>query len=329
MRGEGPDEELGSDLALVSGHPIVRTSYDDALATPTTITGASRDRATTNMAQLVDTLISGAKVTTVLAGADGVTLHFSSETAAKLGTGEWHIPTDRATGLPRAEARDAAHRIREPAKFRPSASMPGKIARGVVAAAHVISSIDTAIQLQTISRRIMQISEFMAADRRGQVRGLFQSLQRALADENVERRTRALEDCALQLDRLQWQFFETARAELAAIRDPEAIGIFEAMTTSGERAKRELQASLGRVFGDLRLMEFCAMMNAEVQKELGNAAALSIHERAILNAYEPMFEDLVRKSRYLDLQLAADVDKKHLVVRARLSTKRREMIDGG
>jgi hypothetical protein len=63
-------------------------------------------------------------------------------------------------------------------------------------------------------------------------------------------------------------------------------------------------------------MEFCSMLAVEVQKELGNASALPIQQAALLDAYDAVLAPLTVKARYLDLRLAADVERKKEMVDA-------------
>jgi hypothetical protein len=302
-------------LRLGSAHPITSTSFDAAIATPITIGAPSRKQALSNVEQFLGTVMNGVKVAAISSSSSGVRLIFSSDTSSKVSSGEWHIPTDRKTGLPRAEARDRSGHIREQAKFESVESVPEKVTRHIVAAAHVISAVDVAIQLQTISEQITRLSEFMSADRRGELRGVYGSIQRGLADVDAERSFRTLEACALDLERLQGRFYETAKTALDALQDPEQMGILGRFK-SPAKAKRELQEQVGQILGDLRLMEFCSMLAVEVQKELGNASALPIQQAALLDAYDAVLAPLTVKARYLDLRLAADVERKKEMVDA-------------
>jgi hypothetical protein len=307
--GEIAEGEQGSSslLALGAQHPIVRTAFDEALAAPSSITLLSRVTAEHAAARLVDAALSGAKVMKLVQSPDGVRLVFSKETTAKLNVGDWHIPVDRTSGLPRAEARDAMQRIREPAKFVPAASHIGAVARGIVAAAHVISSMDTMVQLANISHQLASLLDFVDADRRGHVRGVYLTLQRALADTDQDRQQRTLEMCAAQLESLQARFAETARARLSTIKDPLQITSLKAIFSLQSTAERKLTEELGAVFGDLRLMEFCALLTTEVHKELGNDEGLYVQSRAFRDVYKPILAALEVKARYLSLPLSSEV----------------------
>src|SRR5207244_3668364 len=176
---------------------------------------------------------------------DAVRLMFSEETVRRLQSGELTIPLDKVTGLRRAEARDKAGRIREGARFE-TLSRGQRLLRGVVAAAYVVSALDLQAQLERLDAKLDRLISFQHADRIGELRGVYLSLQKALVEKDAAVRRTQLFEVSRRLDDLQSRFLQTAIAALKAIRNPADISWSEAIFSLQRTAERELRASVGR-----------------------------------------------------------------------------------
>ena len=78
-----------------------------------------------------------------------VRLVFSENTKRGLRSGDLAMPTDKSSGLRRAEARDGAGRIREGARFQELDKWE-RLSHGLVAVARVISALDVETQIERL-----------------------------------------------------------------------------------------------------------------------------------------------------------------------------------
>jgi hypothetical protein len=300
-----PERETA--LVLRSSHPIVSVPFEEAVSSPRVLLEGLRQAGK----GALESLLAGAelageagKAISMVTSNRGVRLVFSKDTVEKLKAGEWTIPTDGATKLRRAEVRDRGGRIREGAKIQPASGRMEAVVRGVVAIAHVVSAVDTQVQLERISEKLDRLSGFLHAERLGELRGIYGSLQKALVDPDESRRARALEDCSRKLDELQGRFLESARAKLNAVRNPAQIGPLTAIFTSQSTAEQTLRREIGDALADLRLCEVSNHLNTMVHLELAQEAALPVHQRALVAGLMGIRDLLVQKAAFLDGDLA-------------------------
>jgi hypothetical protein len=286
---------------------IVATPFDTAVSRPAVLLSEckARDVRTAFTTSLADTARAGrlAELGRVVQDRDAVRLVFSEETVRRLTSGELKIPIDKATGLPRAEARDSAGRIREGARFE-SMGRGRRLLRGVVAAAHVVSALDIQAQLERLDAKLDHLVTLLQADRVGELRGVYLSLQKGLTEPDpVTRRTRLL-GVSARLDDLQSRFLETARAELTAIRNPKDISRFQAIFSLQSSAEGALRAGVGRALGDFRLHHLCSVLGALLHAELDEPEALATHARALAAGIESAATLLAEKVGYFDSEAA-------------------------
>jgi hypothetical protein len=228
-----------------------------------------------------------------------VRLVFSEEALGRLRSGDWTIPVDKATGLRRAEVRDAAGRIREGARYD-SVSGTQRLLRSVVAAANVISALDLQAQLERLDAKLDRVISFQQADRLGELRGAYLSLQKALVDPDSRARRSQLLQVSLHLDELQGRFLQTARAELEATPNPEDISWFRAIFSFQSTAERELRTAVARAHEDLRLHQLCARLGAVVHAELDQPEALATQTAAVAAGVASLVPLLAEKVGYFD-----------------------------
>lgn len=312
-RGHGaPDRAEHALLVLPDQHPIVSTSFDVALRSPSLLLDPVR----VSGAEQLTALLSGVKKTKGVARLisavrrnDKVTLVLSKEAQKGIREGGWGFPIDKKTGLLRADLRNARGQLTRPVKFKPE-QLATRAIRGAMALAHVVSAMDVQAQLQDISAKLDRIVCTLSADRLGQLRGVYISLQKALSDSNAGRRTASLRGLSRDLDKLEAQYLENAKAEFASISDPAAIGIVTAIFSRQSTAEQKLRTELGSAMGHLRMAEFCHQLGALVHVALDEQEQLIVHRGAFVAACSDLCELVVEKSSYLDLNLSKLAKKK-------------------
>lgn len=329
---ERHDKNPVSGLSFGYTHPLVSTPFADAVSQPSSFLEPIRQKAEQELdafRQLAKGAGIAGEATTIAGASGGGRLVYSKETTAKLRSTKWKTPIDSATGLQRAEARDGAGRIRETAKFEPAER--DKLAtatKGVVAVAHVISSIDTQLQLEKINEKLDALSNFLEAERHGELRGVYASLQKALALRDAGARERALEHCSRALDDLQGRFFATAQAKLRDIRHPADISPLKAIMSRQKTATRELRQALTEAMSDLRLSEFCNQLNAVLHVELGHEEILASNRQSLLENYRELAPLATEKLSYLDEQLVEAVRTKLAVLTLKVDPAEFQVVRG-
>jgi hypothetical protein len=286
---------------------IVATPFDTVLSGPAVLLSErkARDARAQFTTSLADTARAGrlAEFGRVVRDRDAVRLVFSKETVGRLTSGELKIPIDKATGLSRAEARDSAGRIREGARFE-SMGRGRRLLRGVVAAAHVVSALDIQAQLERLDAKLDRLIGFQQADRVGELRGVYLSLQKGLTEPDPVTRRAHLLGVSARLDDLQSRFLQTARAELNSIRNPNDISWFQAIFTLQSIAESDLRAGVGRALGDFRLHHLCSVLGSVVHAELDEPEALATHTRALAAGIESAATLFAEKLGYFDSEAA-------------------------
>lgn len=303
-------------------HPLVRVSYEQAISSPGRLIEPLRTTSTDELRKLLK-FVKGAekvhKLFSMCAGEDQVTLVFSQEARANLRNGTWYRPIDRATGLQYADARDHLGRIIEPAKTHPmnGASIRIEQALGVIVAiAHVISAMDIQRRLAAMDEKLDWLLDFLHADREGELRGVYLSVQKALANTESAGTYASLMASSHKLDELQGRFFESARARLLNINNPADIGPIQAAFTRQSTAERELRERLGLAIADLRRSELCVQINTFVHLALGDPGAIHVQRRALASAYAAICDLVVDKVGYIDRTLAQVLQQRASAVEA-------------
>ena len=142
-RGGGGDEDR--DLpALRKQHPIVSTSFEDALRSPALLVEpvrASSQERLDGLLSKLDRANAASRLVSAVRKDKRVTLVLSDEARRRMRAGDWKFAIDKKAGLPRADLRDAHGRIRETAKFK-GEQLTTRAIRGAVALAHIVSAMD-------------------------------------------------------------------------------------------------------------------------------------------------------------------------------------------
>jgi hypothetical protein len=309
MNHKGAPDTLNDLVPVVEDvvQAIRTTPFDVVITRPAAVFGEDRARSAKSQfrASLGDAarVARLAKLGRVVPESGAVRLVFSEEALGRLRSGEWAIPVDKVTGLSRAEARDSAGRIREGARFE-SISGSQRLLRSVVAAANVISALDLQAQLERLAAKLDRLISFQQADRLGELRGVYLSLQKALVEKDTLARRSQLLQVSRQLDDLQSRFIQTSVAELAAIRNPADISWHEAIFSLQSTAERQLRNAIGRAHEDLRLHQLCAGLGAVVHAELDQPEALATHTAAVAAGIASLAPLLAEKVGYFDEKAA-------------------------
>jgi hypothetical protein len=274
--------------------------FDDAFEDIGLAAESLRSEATRSLTRALGLSQKSANAARIAKSSSGVDIFFSKETVAELRDGVLHLPIDRRTGLLRIDARDGASRVRELGKVRPRR---WKAVTSIVAAAQLISAIDTQLQLQDLNRKIDKLSRFVHADRLGELRGLYNALCRALHIRHPYRRHEELRRITLQIDQLAGRFFQTAIEKVQGISDPSQIGVLDALFSLQSTAEAELTAEIESAFADLRGAEFAWFLQALVLTELDDVGQLRAHARRMKAEIVVLGPLLVDRAGYLDFGL--------------------------
>jgi hypothetical protein len=156
MDNDGPEAARRLDWAPVLRavvDAIRRTPFDAVLSEPSRVFGdvEVRDAPSQVASDLADLarVVPLAEFGRLVGEGKAVRLVFSENTKRGLRSGDLAMPTDKSSGLRRAEARDGAGRIREGARFQELDKWE-RLSHGLVAVARVISALDVETQIERL-----------------------------------------------------------------------------------------------------------------------------------------------------------------------------------
>jgi hypothetical protein len=284
--------------------------FDEAFGASASFADAVREGATRKVCSALGLGQQAKKSFGLRAQGERFEIVFSKQTERLLRSGELHLPLDRSSGLLRIDARDGRSRIRELGKVRKGVGAARAAVNALTAAAHMVSAIDTQLQLQQIDRKLDQILSFMHADRLGELRGLYNATAKALEIQEGQRRRHELVALAHSLDVLAGRFYETAKAKLGSIANPAEIGVWEALTTLQSSARGELEEALRTAIADFRAAEFAWLLGGLVRAELEVIDDLPAHRRMVASEIETIRPLLLERTGFLNGDLRLRIREK-------------------
>lgn len=173
--------------------------------------------------------------------------------------------------------------------------------------AHTISNLDMQNQLEEIKDAVDRIHRFQVSNRIGDLKGVYDTLQNWL--DRVSREGLTVvnkikgQDISERLDKLEHQFFETAKMELETIKNPAdygrgILGFFKHLNFFGKTPEQKAKEKLKTAFENLQYTKICNFLNLLVCGELEDTDAYKRTNERLYYKFEKIHNTLDLKSQY-------------------------------
>lgn len=245
-------------------------------------------------------------VKTIILGkaSSGESVIFSEDVLKGLKEGIYYQPISKKDGLVSAVARNSKDgKIVETGRV--GRGMPSRLSIGI-GVAHAIGELYVQNQLEEIKDAVDTIHRFLVSNRIGDLKGVYDTLQNWLDRMSKEGLTVVNQlkgqDISERLDRLEHQFFETAKSELESIINPADYGRgikgFLKHLNFFKKPEKKAKEKLKIVFENLQYTKICNFLNLVVCGELEDINAYQRSSERLYLKFEKIYNELDRKCQY-------------------------------
>lgn len=236
---------------------------------------------------------------------------FTPEVANKLQSGELKLWTDPQSKTISIDPRDAKGRFGGEGRIKiENGDNVRRIGNAIVGIAHVISSIDTQIQLEDIAQKIGDLQEYVRMDRAGELRGKYSNLQKAMLISDAHVRENEIRSIIRDLGTLEGRFHQTAMSVIHSISDPANINFRQALFSTDKSAEAKLRNSISVAFTDLFAADFCNFLICIAHCMISDGSGAEQTRKILRQRYTTILPLLTAKIAYIDPDRANVVKQK-------------------
>ncbi len=299
-------ENKNNILPQIVSHPLTKMVFEELFNNNGKLFNLYSDYTKQKIGNSLGLPLDIVKTITLGKASNGEFVIFSEDVFKGLKEGRYYQPVSKKDGL----VSTVAHNSKDGTIVehgRVGRRMTSVLSIGI-GVAHTISNLDMQNQLEEIKDAVDRIHRFQVSNRIGDLKGVYDTLQNWL--DRVSREGLTVvnqikgQDISERLDKLEHQFFETAKSELETVENPadygrSKLGFFKHIKfiftkKPEQKAKEKLKA----VFEDLQYTKICNFLNLVVCGELEDINSYQRSSDRLYLKFEKIHNELDRKCQY-------------------------------